>query len=74
MDTLFTVKVKIRSEYDFLNNVLGSISIGKYMKVPDESILNSIKKMIEDRLQIYSGYGEGGNKESNIPHVEVIPL
>jgi hypothetical protein len=69
-----TFPVKIRSEYDFLNNVLGTISVGKHMKAPDDYILSSIKKMIEDRLQIYSGYGEGGNKGSNTPHVEVIPL
>ena len=50
----------IRSEKDFLDNVLGAIYVGRQAKADSPYILEKIEEMVRNRLLIYSGQAESG--------------
>lgn len=48
----------IRSERDFLDNILGAIHVGRQGRADDRYILDKVEEMIRNRLMIYSGKDE----------------
>lgn len=50
----------IRSEKDFLDNVIGAIFVGRHGKADPDYILQVVEQMVRGRLQIFSGLSEPG--------------
>lgn len=48
----------IRSERDFLDNILGVIHVGRQGRAGDGYILDKVEEIVRNRLSIYSGKDE----------------
>lgn len=48
----------IRSEKDFLDNLMGAIYVGRQSKASTGYILEKVEEMVRNRLMIYSGKEE----------------